>query len=398
MPPMLHEANQRLLALRAARRQRQGTPTAPPADPAPAADSLPVLAEIVANLPPHLGWGSQPLTAALRAAERENEPNTAVPAPDPPPPTSTPPDTPNPDLGPAAPPAIRLHPDIGLGMLQQGQTAAGRIWLLLRGLDNGGRGWVSIETARTHLTGKGSPLRAAGWRQLRNLLRAGQGVFWRRDKTRIWLHGAAQTAVRLGVTRLRGRPVALPTACLTQGVGAFKAHCLAAFHSGRKAAAPISRTAVSHLSGVPARSQRRYERRAGVRKQTNLAIGERDTPLTAQERAWTQGKAAFIFTDHRGRLGKAGGRYRAWRLPNSYGRVHTTCPRGRQRKINRQIDLVTKGRGNGLRAQKLFHADGGQAGKAYDGESDRFWPGAVTKGVRLWYTLTRRPSGGRGAG
>jgi hypothetical protein len=121
---------------------------------------------------------------------------------------------------------------------------------------------------------------------------------------------------------------------------------------------PISRTTLTALSGACPRSQAAYERRAGVGARDNYALGERvpggaGGPVgpAEQERAWRQGRALFRLTDHHGRQGAPGATYLAWRLPNTYGpaRGHQQRPKGRQKRINRQLaDLFTKGMtGNG---------------------------------------------------
>jgi hypothetical protein len=128
---------------------------------------------------------------------------------------------------------VKLYPDIGLGMLRREQTAAGRLWLMLRFLDREGSGQLRVDIIRDQLATRNSDLYLCGKRQLRNLLRAGDGLYWTRDAERVWLHSAARVAASLGVAQLTGRPVALPLTALLQGIGAFRAHLYAAFHSGR---------------------------------------------------------------------------------------------------------------------------------------------------------------------
>ena len=70
-----------------------------------------------------------------------------------------------------------LFPDLALGMLREGLTAAGRLWLLLRHLDEQGQGWLPIEVVYDELTARDSELRLCGRRQLRNLLQQGGGIF-----------------------------------------------------------------------------------------------------------------------------------------------------------------------------------------------------------------------------
>jgi hypothetical protein len=241
---------------------------------------------------------------------------------------------------------------------------------------------------------------------LRGLLARGEGLFWQRDAAgRIWLRGAGRVAASLAAGRLQGRPVALPLAVLLGRLGQLRAHCYAAFHSGRPAANPISRATIARLTGVPRRTQRAYECAAGVRARLNLAIGELYTPETAQERAWRHGRAVFRFFDWQGRHGPPGSTYLAWRLPNSYARCHRREAKGRQRKINRQIDLVNKrAQGNDRPARagspiagRLFFANGAAAVKASGNrpEADAFWPpaGAAAGRAAVWRVIAAPADG-----
>ncbi len=296
-------------------------------------------------------------------------------------------------------------------MLAAGLSAPGRIWLLLRYMDREGQGWLALDEVQRQLSGKESELRVCGRRQLRNLLRQGQGIFWQRDKSRIWLRSAARVALDLGADRLRGRPVKLPLAVLLEGMGQVRAHFYAAFHSGRAAqeeartGSPINRATLEKITHVPARTQRLYEARAGVAVQSNIAIGEQLSQENLQQRAWRHGRATFLFTDQEGKQGPAGGRYVAWRLPNSYRGPHATCPKGRTKKINRQIDLVnSRVQGNDLdrtticsqaavhlTVVRLFHANGQEAGRAYNRcqKRDLYWPTGRRRArhQRLWRVL-----------
>ncbi|HMT21745.1 MAG TPA: hypothetical protein PKE20_10975, partial [Promineifilum sp.] len=83
--------------------------------------------------------------------------------------------------------SVKVFPDLALAMLRTKTAAAGRVWLLLRHADAAGRGRVAVDEATRLLTDDGSPLRVCGRRQLANLLRAGEGLYWQRDTDR---HGA----------------------------------------------------------------------------------------------------------------------------------------------------------------------------------------------------------------
>jgi hypothetical protein len=242
-------------------------------------------------------------------------------------------------------------------MLRQEQAAAGRIWLLARHLDGAGVGWLRIDIIKQHLTDRNSKLHVCGWRQLRNLLKQGEGVFWHRDKERLWLRSAAKVAHALDVMQLTGRPVSVPVSALLGGIGDVRAHLYASFHSGRvkekpqgvKAPSavwspPIARDTLTAVSGVGRASQRAYEARTRTQVQHNFAVGETAEEVTRERCAWRQGQALFELKDYRGEQGRKGKTYLAWQLPNTYIGRHQQCPKGRQKRINRELkDLVMKG-------------------------------------------------------
>jgi hypothetical protein len=299
---------------------------------------------------------------------------------------------------------VKLYPALALGMLRQGQAAAGRVWLLLRHLDCSNCGWVEDEQATRQLTAKDEPLRICGHRQWRNLLVQGEGIFWQRRNGRLWLRSVAKVAAALGVERLAGAPVALPLDVLTQGIGVVRAHLYASFHSGRTnmktgTGGPISRQTLQSISNVSRRSQQMYERRTRVHARRNDAIGPVVGPLAKQEQAWQCGPALYQLVDHHGRYGRPKASYLAWQLPNSYTGPHQRLPRGRQKRINRElVDLFANGMtGNGALPQERFYphqlrrycADGKAAGlleRTQKGGRPLYWPASQTRHGRLWYS------------
>ncbi|MGB3717885.1 MAG: hypothetical protein WA996_26000 [Candidatus Promineifilaceae bacterium] len=298
---------------------------------------------------------------------------------------------------------VKLYPDIALGMLRQEVVAAGRLWLLLQYIDAEGCGWVSLSAARRRLTEIDAVLRVCGRRQLRKLLSKGDGFFWIRNDDRIWLKSAAKVAASLKVQRLIGNPVALPVDDLLKGVGHARAHFYASFHSSRnkearggKGASPIARSTLQRLSHASRRSQQRYERRTDIYAQSNIALGGVSTIENDQRVAWKQGTAAFRFRDSAGKIGRKGITYSAWQLPNNYTGPHVTLPKGRQKRINRElVDLFTKGmtgngkisvafgRGSGRESRpgdqcpnRLYHKHGLSAAASYSRspDIDAYWP------------------------
>jgi hypothetical protein len=299
-----------------------------------------------------------------------------------------------------------LYPSLALAMLRAGETAAGRLWLLLRYLDGNGRGCLELARIRPLLTKQDSPIRLCGQRQLRALLRQGNGLFWQRDKRHLWLAGAVKVAAGLGVARLRGQPIALPLAVLTQPIGLVRAHLYASFHSGRMGeagtAGPISRAALTAVSGVSRRTQHAYERRAGVQARSNFALGPLLSRQAVEESVWRHGGAAFVLTDRKGKQGKPGRRYLAWRLPNSYSGPHIRLGRGRQRHFNRQLaDLRRNGdAGNGrwleMSVRRRYAVSGALAARCLRRRPGAwvYWRGMDGWRAVFWYRL----SGGGGNG
>jgi hypothetical protein len=342
---------------------------------------------VIRELPEHLGWGSVPLTAVLRSkvTQTKTEPTwwqsleAEVDNP------TTPP-TPNP----IKKQTIRLHPSLALGLLREEQAASGRIWLLLRYLDEAGRGWLTIEEARAKLTKKDAPWRICGWRQLRNLLNMGENIFWVRGNGRIWLKSITYVAESLNIKRLSGKPVAVPLSILTENIGTVRAHFYAAFHSGRPSA-PIARRTISKLSGVSRRSQHNYEARTHVRVERNFAIGQQAQTENSQQTAWQQGQALFHLQDGRGQQGAAGTTYLAWQLPNSYEGPHAQQSPSSRKRINRELaDLWHKGTtGNGESViEKRFFGNGQLAATAYNrAEREVYWQGDRNGRCRIWYCL-----------
>ena len=293
----------------------------------------------LSSLPAHLGWDSAPLTAVLRNAnhshpqtvkqnpreplrEAENRAETAV---------STLPSSawpPNPHD------KIKLFPDIARGMLRQEQTAAGRIWWLSRYLDREGKGWLRVVNLRHTLTSKQAPLRVCGWRQLRNLLRQGNGIFWTRDKTRIWLKSAANVAATLGIERLTGKPVSVPVKVFISSIGHVRSHLYAAFHSGRTRDDQqklIARETLTELTGVGRCTQLTYESQAGLSVQHNYAVGERYSPETAVKPRLASWSGHICIT---GQLRRAGGSQGEATSPGNFPTVTVAVIRMHQRVDN----------------------------------------------------------------
>jgi hypothetical protein len=117
--------------------------------------------------------------------------------------------------------------------------------------------------------------------------------------------------------------------------------------------------------------------------QANFAVGHVATKENQEKQAWQQGQACFELKDYRGQQGKKGKSYLAWQLPNSYIGQHQTRPKGRQKRINCELnDLVMKGMPGNVegtdethKPERTYFPNGKLAAKAHgrDPELDFYW-------------------------
>ncbi len=393
--PALASAQERLLELRQSFRQSRALLSGDPAPPTPKSKQiLNALAGTdaeqhrsrrrkarsavgrIEQLPLHLGWDSAGVTAVLQQAQKHDEDDVgqALHRHDTRPSTVTPHTSRlAPPLEP--PPYLKVYPSVAQGMVREGHTAAGRIWLLLRCWDKNGRGWFTEAEAQRFFTSKNisaeprnqniehgiqntrssipHPTYLFGQRQWRNLVKKGTGIFWRRENGRLWLNSVSKTAAALGIWQLTGRPVQIPITALTGKISTVRAHLYATFHSSRAVTCsgkqpqqpqPIARETLTAQFNISPRTQRSYERKARVKSHKNYAIGKKESAENAKEAAWQHGLATFSLTDHLGKNGRSRATYLAWQLPNHYFGPHQPACRGQQKRINRELaDLFMKG-------------------------------------------------------
>jgi len=321
-----------------------------------------------------------------------------------------------PPTRPSLPTTVRIAPTLAAHCLNKAHRHHGaaldtpyRLYKVLGVLDAQGRGWLSSAVVEAALTRKDSPTYLYGRRQLKAILRRGEGLFWNRVKhggeTRVRLVARARVVAALELGRLRGQEVALPLAhLLGSGRGrqaAVNAALYTAVHAGRgrgdQPAGPISRAKLASLSGCSPYRQRRYETRMGIRVRANIRILGQYTEY-AQERARRHlGLPAYKHIDYRGHINrhKRGAVYLAARLPNSYQAPDSVVALDsrRQQTMNRHLDgLCSMGSGGSDRkkAFRLFHRDAATAVRAHsrDPQQPVFWPLSAAGHARLWQALT----------
>jgi len=281
------------------------------------------------------------------------------------------------------PDAVKIYPTLAVAALDRDLAPAFRVYLLMRALDGPGEGRLAVAYIRELLTGNRAELRIVGRRQLRNILSDGKGIFWDRyTADHVWLRSAARIAEALDCGRLRGRPVLLPLELIAGKLEDFKAALFNSWHAGRAgrdgSGSPISQAKVRDLTGIPESTQRRYCDLAGVKRQRQIAVS--DIPYTidnAREVMTWRGHSVFRFKDFNGKLGKRGRATVAWCLPSIYMSDLSQTTKGRQRKHNRLIDLVTNGaRGNDRHeVVRIYHPKAAAAAAAYnrDPDHDHYW-------------------------
>lgn len=313
--------------------------------------------------------------------------------------------------------SVKTHPSIAAAILERGQAAAGRVWLLLRAYDAAGRGWLDVDQVYRLFSAENSAWRLFKTRRRsQQILCQGEGVFWiRDDRGRLWLKGAAKVAAALSVGRLAGDPVDVPTAALLKDLATAKAAMFAAaasVHTTRAGQArPVTRRVLRERTGAAERTQRRYSKAAAITQQTNIAIiptGDGETLSEARQAAhWRHGRGVFTLRDFRGIHGRRGRNYVAKRLPDSHIVPYGRGRRGRKSKINRELSnlvflvarpLSAAMRGNCDRPgyDRIFHNSPAAAGAAYNRDCgrDHFWQDSTTAGgVGLWPMLPGQRGG-----
>jgi hypothetical protein len=318
---------------------------------------------------------------------------------------------------------IRISPTLAAHCLNrdhryQGAALDGpyRLYKILGALDRDGRGWLASSDVENVLTQKKSPFYIYGRRQLKIILRRGEGLFWQRVKSkgqvRIRLVSRARLLKRLCPgSRLRGREVEIPLSYLLgsgQGSGRRRqAGANAALYaavqagilrpevtpSGVKKPRPISRARLQELAGCSLYRQRSYERRLNITVERNIHIlgAHSDYELNRARRHF--GLPAYKHTDYAGKIDRhrRGASYIAVRLPNSYhlpDAINVVNSR-RQRTINRTLDgLCHMGSGGSDREAivRRYYSDIATAVRAGESSEDTpaYWPVSRYGSTRLW--------------
>ena len=292
-----------------------------------------------------------------------------------------------------------VYPRLAAAILQEGQAAAARLWLLMLASDPARRGaYDDLDQVYETFSGAGSAWHVGGRRRVQQLIKQGGGIFWTRDdRGRLWRHGPARVGRALGLAGAVGAPVYVPVTDLLGGMHSVRAALFAAALSAHDD--PIGQVTLAELTGACPNSQRAYRRSASVEAQPQLRSlpGPADRPAL-QEAHWQHGRGVFVFVDHDGRHGQGRGAHiLVKRDPNVYAAPLEPARRGRTRKINKRLHLVTngaRGKGPAVDHERFYFHDAAAAGSAYNrarGRRDVAYcldQGAAAPCVGFWGTIS----------
>jgi hypothetical protein len=317
---------------------------------------------------------------------------------------------------------VRISPTLAAHCLDRQNRTNGatldapyRLYKILGALDKDGRGWLANSEVEPLLTQKESPYYIYGRRQLKIILRRGEGLFWQRVKSkgqlRIRLVSRAKLLEALSPgSRLRGREVEIPLTYLLGSGRGRQADANAALYaavqaghlrpdqspSGSIKPRPISRARLQELAGCSTYRQRSYERRMNITVERNIHILGDHSDYELQRARRHFGLPAYKHTDHGGKIDRhrRGAAYIAVRLPNSYHLPDaiTIVNSQRQRTINRALDgLCHMGSGGSDREAivHLYHRDAATAVRAVERNqhTPAYWTIAQNGRTRLWQNL-----------
>lgn len=281
---------------------------------------------------------------------------------------------------------VRVYPSLMTAIMRDGDAAVGRIWALLRHIDGDGRGWYWSRDIDDLIARKGSPYRVVGRRRLREIVRAGTGLFWERDgHGRLFLYSAERVAAAYHIERLGGDNVAIPIRDFLQGMAVYNAVIYSAFHAGRECR-PISRETMSEIVGRSVRRLQDYDALAGIKRQRNFSIISSVDSADKMTLIYQHGRAIFKFTDYLGKQGRQGQQYFAIRLPNSYKSPLSAASKGRKRAITRHLRRLAENEARATdkaRYRRLFQLEAKHAVKKI-GKQDTYLHGYSRREYAFW--------------
>ena len=300
--------------------------------------------------------------------------------------------------------SARILPDVATAALNAKETADLRLWLIAMHL-SGGQGNIDLAQLKTAVCSPDSPHCCYGpYKSTASRDRAfplkidrfsQRGFGHIGNNGRLYLNGQYKLAIKYDLL-----PITTPSTTISLDIlvnathGQLNAEIYNRWIAGRQEK-PISRWAIEQATGIPERTQRHYDRVAGIERQTNIAIERPYSPAAFQEVAAKHGMATFILTDWLGQHGPPNRRYIAIRLPNSY----TTAapkPAGKtaKKRLNRRIKQAALSDQRPMLTslfKQMFFSNPGLAVSAYNRDSSlaRYYPATGVGGgtINIWHVI-----------
>jgi hypothetical protein len=220
---------------------------------------------------------------------------------------------------------IKFWPLMAINANRRGMGGACRAYILAKSLDLTGLGSIvysDLADLATQLK-----IQPKTWhRWVKRAYRLGLFV----DRSRMVLAGYKVAAEIFGCDSVGVRPASISIGHLVSD--GWIAYIWSAYEQTFNQR-PISRDKLNRLTGIPERTQRRWDRRAGVERRPNYNVSKHTADELPGVMEFTEHKGAFVFTDKSGKNPRT-----AWRLPDiRTATAADSLKRGRSRKINKAI-------------------------------------------------------------
>lgn len=218
---------------------------------------------------------------------------------------------------------VKTYPDLNIAAMQTKQDRELAIWYLLRFLDPEGNAKVPRDRFLRFIQDNSIMSQDNAKRRLRR----GHGIFWDLVKmpkgVQIQYRSLKNLSAHFGILP-RKLPVGIPLEAF-KGLGNARAYLYATWLN--QGSNPISRQSIERDTGLPKKTQLRYEKRAKVAKEKNMAIKpyDRDDQIPLGGFVSRDGKTLNI------------------PMANSYLPLLEQLARGQLRKVRRHLRGVLEG-------------------------------------------------------
>lgn len=227
-----------------------------------------------------------------------------------------------------------------LNFLNGRSSVYGRLWYAMRYIDQNvmekkGTGRFYLSDLKPIICNKKSQYYICSYRQLKNVLSAGDNVLWQYNKKHglVFYFGYKKACQNMKIDRLIGAPVLIDDRHLFNGLQMFRAVCYAAYISTLREDSPVSRRYLCDVTGLSKNTILAYERLVTVLKRQNIAVTDEPYDIeNYKEYIFKYGRACF----------KLNGKV-AWRLPNSYKSSLEKTSLGSMKGLNFSLNDIREG-------------------------------------------------------